>query len=343
MFVLNSDITIGKFRFSGANKVRISRSVHSIADTASVTLPARARVVRNGTAAANEIVTGTQFKDGDPVLIQLGYNGDLQQEFAGFVKRREMGQPLVVECEGYSWLLKRNKVNISQQSIPIKDYLAAAIAGIDATYPIAIHCTIDGTLNNVQEYGTGMDAVSNLQKYTDGCVTCFFIQPSVLWCGLLYTAIAHGNDTMKLGNVSYRPGFNVLKDGGLKQRILNDDPVQVRYSKKLSGGGEVAGTSDAFRQYARTHSKILNQIKSAGMLKQLADEKAFKLNYAGYEGTLQTFLVPDVRPGYLAYVQDTDYPERNGNYLVEGVDTQFGMHGARRIVELGPRSGFANE
>ena len=94
MFVLESDITIGQFRFSGVNDVRISKSIHGIVDSALIKIPSIARVVKGGNTNPNPVITGKQFNNGDPVVIKLGYNGVLHTEFVGFVKRRNLNMPL---------------------------------------------------------------------------------------------------------------------------------------------------------------------------------------------------------------------------------------------------------
>ena len=343
MFVLNSDITIGAFHFRGVNEVVISSSMHSITGTATIKIPALARITKDDKRNTESVVTGEQFKDGDAVIIKLGYNGTMATEFKGFVKRRDMNMPLEIACEGYSWLLRRNKVNISKTAVPAKDLLSAAIAGIDSKYPITIQCELDCEFNNVQVNGTGLDVVNKIVEYTDGAAACFFIEPDVLWCGLVKTPYSKGTDKLKRGKVQYRLGYNVFKNNTLKKRTTEDDPVQVKYSKKTAAGTQQSQTSDVFKKFARSHSKILNQIKESPALKALANEKAYSMNYAGYEGAVQTFLVPYVSPGYLAELTDNTQPDRNGQYLVESVETHFGVAGARRKVELGVLVGFANK
>ena len=340
MFVLNSEITIGNFSFRGVHGVRITRSLHSVEDTAVIKIPAIASMIKDGRNYGERLVTGNQFKEGDPVVILLGYNGEMKEEFRGFVKRRNLNMPLEVECEGYSWLLRRNKVSCSEESLTLKGYLLKAVAGLGAGYHIAVHCTLDCMLNNVQENGNGLDVLNHIAKYTDGAVSCFFIEPSVLWCGLIYTPYGHGNDVLKVGKVQYRLGYNTPKANTLKERVKTDDPVAVKYSKKLASGTKLAGISDVFKKYTRTHSRLLNQIKSAATLKLLANEKACRINYDGYEGSITTFLQPFAQPGYRAYIADARYPERDGDYLVESVATTYGINGAKRAVEIGVRIGF---
>lgn len=345
-FVLNSDITIGKFRFSGVNEVRISRSLHSIADTATIKIPSISKIISNGKVSPDAVITGKQFSDGDPVTIKLGYNGNLRTEFSGFVKRRNLDMPLAVECEGYSWLLRRNNVNDFYPSITVKDLLTAALSGIDSNYNITVQCSVDFELSNVLiDNKSGFDVINDLLKYTDGCLSCFFIQPDTLWCGLVYTPYANGNDPFGGAPddnlVNYRLGYNVVKDNTLNERLTENDPVQVKYSKKLSNGSIISSTSDAFGNGARTQSKILNHINDVATLSLLANEKAYRLNYSGYEGSINTFHEPYCLPGYKAYITDDWYPERNGTYLIEGTEVDFGVTGARRIIEAGTQSGFA--
>jgi len=347
LFVLSSDITIGNFQFSGVNEVRIQRSIHSLTDKAVIKIPSIARVINKGKANAEDIITGDQFSDGDPVVIKLGYNGNLLTEFEGFVKRRNLDMPLEVECEGYSLLLRRNQLNAFYPTISIKDYLLAAVSGLENNYNINVLCGLEFNLGNVFfDNISGIEALNNLSKYTDGSLTCFFIQPDTLWCGLVYTPYANGDDPFNNSGttnmISYRLGYNALKENSLKERISENDPVKVIYSKKLANGHILSQASDVYPKYVRKHSRTLNHLRDAATLKMLANEQAYKLNYSGYEGNINGFLQPNTLPGYRVYITDDRYPERNGNYLTESTEVHFGVNGARRIVEAGPLNGFIN-
>lgn len=340
MFVLNSDITIGKFRFSGVHDVRISSGLDSVTTMAYIKLPAIASIVKRGQAVEDGVITSHQFKEGDEVTINLGYYGDLKTEFKGFVKQMDMNRPLTVICEGYSWLLRRNKVNISKRSVSIKALLTEATKGLQG---IEIVCEADIQLNNIQVNGTGADVINAIQSHTDHALTIFFKDGNKLWCGNLKTKVAQDGDVLNTGKVEYRSGFNIFSANTLKRRNTSDDPVEVKYSKKESAGTVLTGTSDAFKKAVRKHSKLLNQVKQATALKLLADEKAYKENYEGFEGSVQTFLEPFVQPGYIAMLTDNMLELKARGYLVESVTTHFGISGARRSVELGPATGFAKQ
>ena len=340
MFVLTSDITIGNFQFSGVNEVYIQRSLHSITDTAIIKIPSIGKIITGNKSLPGTVITGKQFSDGDPVTIKLCYNGNLQTEFIGFVKRRNLNMPLEIECEGYSWLLRRNNIQRFEKQISIKDLLTLAISGING-YEINIECGIDLSLEKVyMQNRSGFDILNDLSRYTDNCLTCFFIQPNTLWCGLLYTATARGDNALNMGQVSYRLGYNVVKNNNLKERLTENDPVQIQYNSKISGGDIISQTSDVYANFVRIQGKVLNTVKDATALKQLANEKAYQLNYSGYEGSINAFLQPYASPGYTANVTDDRYPERNGTYIIESTEVYFGVNGARRIIELGPQLGF---
>lgn len=340
MFVLNSNITIGRFQFSGVHDVRISTGLGSVTSMAYVQLPARASIVKQGQATESGVVTSHQFKEGDEVTIKLGYSGDLKTEFKGFVKQMDMNRPLTVICEGYSWLLRRNQVNISKRSVSIKTLLNEAVKGLAG---IEVECEADIHLNNIQVNGTGADVINAIHEHTDHTLTIFFKDWNKLWCGNLKTKVAQNGDTLKMGKVQYRSGFNIFSNNTLKKRNTTDDPVEVKYSKRDSEGTVLTGNSAAFKKAVRKHSKLLNQVKEATALKLLAEEKAYKENYEGFEGNVQTFLEPFVQPGFIASLTDNLLELEARDYLVEAVTTHFGISGARRSVELGPATAFANQ
>ncbi len=348
LFVLNSDITIGEFRFSGVNEVIIKRSMHSISDTALIKIPSIARIIRNGKAEPENVLTGSLFNEGDKVTIKLGYNEELQTEFKGFVKRRNLDMPLEVECEGYGWLMKRNRVQGFYPGCTLKDLLDKAVSSLDGGEVIHVVCPDEINFSKVSlETNSGVDVLNKISKYTDGGLSCFFITPDTLWCGRVLTEYAKGIDPFNglagTSEINIRPGFNALSDTSLLVYSKELNPVLVIYSKKLSNGTRLTQTSNVVKGYVRVRNKLLNQIKDAHSLKILANEKSLKESYTGYEGYITGFLQPFVQPGNSVTISDNQFPERNGTYLVESTEVHFGIKGARRKVELGPKFGFAKD
>jgi hypothetical protein len=338
MFTLNSDITIGNFRFSGVHEVVVRRSVHSITDTATISLPSQARIPTQGGASSEPKAIMSLFKDGDPVTIKLGYNGNLTTEFEGFVQRREMDTRTVVHCKGYSVPLDKGRVTISADSITLADLLKV-IQDANLTYPIQTVCEADVTFSNIRFTGTALGLLAAIGEWTDHALTFFFPTPKVLWGGFLYTALANGNRYQHLvGNTAYRHGYNTLAPTNLKPKLIGYKTVA--YANRTPSGNLTIGKLGKTKNGEVVKPKILNHVNTETDLRQLAMEKAYSANYSGMEGSLLTFLEPYAAPGGMARLQIRKYPDANGDYLVTSVETTFGILGARRKVELGAKFGF---
>jgi hypothetical protein len=338
MFVLNSEITIGSFQFTALNEVVVKRSIHSIVETATISIPAISSIVKNGKASPERVSTANQFKEGDAVVIRLGYNGALETEFRGFVRQRKLGMPLEIECEGYSWLLRRNKVRLKNATYKLKDLLAAAVKGVAGGYKIQVQCDLDIELSNPNIVNpSGFDIINYISRATDGNVSCFFIAPDMLWCGLLYTSLAGGSPFTSAEPVSYRIGYNALKQHSLIPHDINAAPGIVEYRRRYPDGVKISYESKGAGLNISRHSRLLNQVAEPVDLKVLAEERSKHNSYTGYEGRFTTFLQPYAAPAYQAYITDAVHPELDGTYLVESTEVRFGTGGARRIIEPGAR------
>lgn len=334
-FALTSKITIGQFTFSGVHEVRVERSIYTWEDRAYIKIPSTARILKNGNATATNVTTGNQFTDGDPVTIQLGYNGALQTEFEGFVRRRNIGKVLEVECEGYARLL-RNKTLKADVTAGIK--VKKLLELICADTGITVDCNVDMTLYGRElANADGCKVLQEIVKASDGALLIYFISPKKLWCGLAYTQYMAGNEVFALPTVNYRLGRNCPDENGLRERIP-DEPVQVYYNGMLASGDTVRTQSDE-KTGKRKIKAELNGWRDVAVIKTFVTEKANRMNYTGYEGTLTAFLEPYCQPGYTAGVADARYPDKDGKYLVEGVKVVFGMQGARRMLDIGVKTG----
>lgn len=335
-FKLSCRITIGKYRFTTVHEVRVKRSMRTLMDTAVISLPAYGKVTAGKSASAKLVAIRTLFEDGDYVLIELGYNGRLKQEFEGFVRRRGLGTPLQIDCEGYSWQLRNNVDAVKFfKSTTAKELLKL----VEPTTDVTVRVVDDLPLVNMRlTHANGARIAEEVKKLSQEVLNIFFISPRVLWCGLTYTPYSQNTDPLQLGTVKYRLGYNCIRDNRLKQRTV-DEPVQVLYGGMLATGQTVQTASEDKKARKRVKATI-NNIRSADWLKKLATEKQYQSNYAGLEGAVTGFLEPFCWPGWRVSVTDAKTEQQNGTYLAEATEVIFGMSGARRIVQLGPMIGF---
>lgn len=350
-FILNSDIKIGipgvnEFKFSGVHEIIVRRSIHSYIDTAVIKLPSISKIKYKNKETTDTITTGEIWKDGDPVSISVGYDEGMREEFRGFIKRKNLTIPLEIECEGYSWLLRKNNINGSWKTITVKKMLELAVSNLpkvgNNTPAIKVVCDNNTELTNFYAFNyTGADIINSILQNTDNNLAIFFIEPDVLWCGLLYTPYQEGKKVLGLAQVKYRLGYNLVKENTLKERTPLDNPINVHYVKKKATGERISAATGIEKEI-RKYKKFLNRIADSKQLKALATEKKLRENYTGYEGRIQGFLQPFALPGYTAYLVDDRYPKKNGIYFIESTEVIFGSKGARRIIEIGPKVGSVN-
>lgn len=335
MFVLNSKIAIGGFMFTTVNEVVIRKSVHSVVETAEVHIPAVAMIRRKGLAQPERRMTSELFSNGDAVVIQLGYNGSLKTEFTGYVKNVVCDKHVAVECEGVSWLLRRT---VPENVVDARD-VQSAIVAIKKTLPgLHVKCRDNVALTNVFSPGmSGLDVVNAINTYSDGNIRCFMAERDVLWCGRFYSACEMGEVFNSGGVVKYKLGYNALRDSELKVHNTEAAPAQVSYMRRPINGVIETGTTAKAGDTGANYVRMLNHVAGGQGLKRLADERMTRFRYKGLEGRLTAFLQPYVQPGYSVSIIDSLNKDRDGTYVAESVEVRFGVGGARRIIEVGPR------
>lgn len=319
MYTLGAQITIGNKRFTRVNEVKVSSSSTILEDTATIKLPATARMEREG-EFISEVETAKAFQVGDQVTIQLGYDGNLRTEFQGYVRAIHPNQPLEIECEDATWLLKRKNVKASWRTATLKVILTEILRdtgiGLEGDPP---------TINFKNFYLRDISAAKALMKLKEEYgLTVYLVSPSQLYVGL-----GTQNDQTL---VRYEMTSNVIdsdleweseEDVLLKVKAVHVKPDNTLVEKEV---GDPDGELRTIFFY---------DLEDPGQLESLALEEVKKYRYSGYRGSVTTFLLPNVQVGNVALVTDPNFAERDGSYLVESVETTYGINGARRKVELG--------
>ena len=74
-----------------------------------------------------------------------------------------------------------------------------------------------------------------------------------------------------------------------------------------------------------------------GSMRERGEAELRRHSFDGYDGSVTTWLIPYVEPGYAAELHDRDYEYKDGRYFVNAVTTEFSRDGGKRTVELGFR------
>ena len=328
MFTLTSNISIGSLQLSSVQDVHIRKSMYSLSDTATIVIPASARLkVPSEMMNTDSMPSATLFNEGDKVQIALGYDSNNQTEFTGFVKSVQFTTPCEVVCEGYSYLLGAQKLfTYSKEGVStIKEILQLITAGTE----IEVATTapeINITLYDYEVRGkSGKEILEQLKKQTG---LLFYFDGNVL-----HTGVTYRNDIP--GEVIYKLGYNTLEEQQLKYRSAEHTALRLLISyKDLTGRTQytVTGSSGSQVKEIRLNKGVYTDM---ALLQAQAKAYIYKYLYPGYEGRITSFLLPIAQPGQAASIQDEVFPERSGLFLIESTEVLFGQQGARRIITPG--------
>lgn len=335
MFALTSDITIGRYASVKPNEVKISRSLFEYVDKATIKLPVTARIVRAGGKITQSAETAKQFTEGDPVTIRLGYNLQFETEFIGFVSRVDFASPVQLQCEGYSYQLKKNTYQKTFVKAQLRDILKFLVQGTDIILDSAIPSFVIDKL--IIERHSGTEVLELIKKISSNTIR-FYFTGKVLYAGLQFLKGSR--------DVKFRLGWNVIKDNNLKLREAKNQDVVINFLGEKKDGSTHKATAGKHRgavvvgsgkagSTGETKTIKTFHVTDASTLKAMAEAKLSQLKYDGYEGKITAFLQPYCEPGYRAILKDEKYPERSGNYIITTIEVTYGMSGARRIVGIG--------
>ncbi len=324
MFVPGSKISIGKFTFKGVNSVTITKSILEIAQRAVIKIPASAVLKQTGSNITTSVQTAHQFTVGDKVSIDLAYDDDFNNEFVGFVTRVNLTTPVEIECEGYSYQLRKKKnIAKSWKTTTLVDVLKEVVSGTD----VKLHPKIPNIplKNLVINKASGTQVIEYLKELLKGALTAYFID-DVLYVGLKYEDATDGV-------AEYRLGYNTIADTELKYRAAKDEEVNIEFQIREPNGKQK--TISEGKTGGVTRRETLSAVTDTKYLEEIAKAKLLQQSYDGYEGSINVFLQPYVEHGYTAKITDNKYKEREGNYFVVAVSTEYGQSGAHRKVEIG--------
>ncbi len=317
MHAMEFDITIGSYRLAVVDSITVNRSVETLADTASISLPA---YVTGKPAKVND-----RIRPGDEVAICLGYDGNLRKEFSGYVDRiaNDNGR-LVIECIDHLRLFK-----VSLKSRELKNITLSALLGQVARDTLGaqakVECDYDCRYDKfVISRATGYDVLRKIQE--DFRANIYFAD-GTLHCHPPYAHIENPQA------VVYDFAVNI-EDSDLTYKLKSDRPLQVEVTMTKSDGKTVK------KRFGTTGAEV-KKLDVYGVneadLQQRAEEEYNVFCFDGYEGNFTGWLVPYCEPANKIRLRDAEFPEREGDYYVVATEISFSSSGGKRKVILGRR------
>lgn len=324
-FYLTSDITIGKYKKVKPNKVTWKSDVGSFIDTCTITLP-RITYLVNEIQSVTEDLQNTNarkvydIKEGDKVIVLLGYDQRNQKRFEGFVKRVNMGIPVELECEGYGYQLYDIIFSKTYNKVSVKQLLNDLTQGTEIVVSSEVP---DIPLTNVRfKNATGIQVLEWLKKE---CKLAVYFNLNEIYVGTLFGKVQK--------RVKARIGWNVVKDDDFRKKQV-DKNLKIVIREKDQAGQVKKYKSDQQKYSDEKEIKVKAGIPSV-FLKQIANRMQTKENYKGYEGSIELFLEPYITKGMVLELDGGMYPEKSGHYFIDAVSGEFGSSGGRQTATLG--------
>ncbi|MEG2495641.1 MAG: hypothetical protein RSB32_08095, partial [Mucinivorans sp.] len=135
--------------------------------------------------------------------------------------------------------------------------------------------------------------------------------------------------------IKYECRGNVISDDNLQYQRRADLNYQIKAVCIKKDGTRIEAKKGTEGGIVKT--RYFYDVESMHELATLAEQEIDREKSDGYAGEITTFLVPYAAPAMLAEITDPVYAERDGQYYIESVDTEFGTGGGRRKIEIGAK------
>ena len=316
MFVLNANITIKsekRWVFDKITSCHVERSFESLTDTAVLVLPKKVKWQGDP-----EI----PIRRGDPVTVQLGYDGKLETVFMGYITSIGSDIPVDIKCEDEMFMLKQRKaIKKAYRTATIRQVLE------DQGMPYTIRVMGEQSLGAYRVTATTVaELLADLGK---SGIRSFFITENgspVLCSGILFD---RSDSPLQV----FSTGVNLIERSSLKHVRSDEAKYKVkavsidRNNKRTTV--EVGDEDGSLRTFVTCG-------KSEAELKAWADAKLSECKNSGLEGSFTTFGARVVDK--LDHVGVKLDGVRCGIYQVKKNVIDYGIDGYRQIITLGRRS-----
>jgi hypothetical protein len=309
------ELKIANLQFDKVINCSIDKTTRLLSNVATIELPLSA-VFEN----TRRLSLPNEIKRGDKVSIKLGYDAELVHEFEGFVLDVSDNDKTIIKCEDSMYLFRKPVDNKLFKKTKLKDILTYVVSGsgiqLNSDIP---EIEFDSfLLKNVT-------AIQALQKIKDNYGLLIYLDNSgALFCGLSYQYDA--------GNVTYNLQEKLI-DNKLEYKESEDLKFRIKAVSLLKNNTRLeieTGDEDGDQR-----TLYFRNIKDKVKLTELAKQEIEKYKYTGYRGSLTGFGLPYATFGMKATIKDSNYPAREGDYYIEGVNVKFGQDGFSRKCELG--------
>jgi hypothetical protein len=264
------------------------------------------------------------FSRGDAVVVNSGYNSQVNEIFSGFVSAIKPQTPMEFHCQDEMWQLKQTNINTRYKKVSLQQLLTD-------------HCPIPFQALN-ENLGTFTIKHASLAQALEELEKSYGLY-SWVRDGKLYSGLAVWPELQKTATFQFAKGGyprlgDIIEDD-LEYIKAEDVKIKVKAVSLLDRGSSAAKkieieVGDPGGEERTLHFYNLDQ----ATLKKRAEAEIDKLKYTGYKGSFTTFALPHVKHGDIAHIVDENNMGREGRYLIKKVTYKSSMSGSRQKIEL---------
>lgn len=315
MYRLTAKITIDggrRWQLEEVTAVEITRDTAKLTDECRITLPKKVKW---------DGEPDIPVRRGDMVSVSLGYDGELQAAFSGYVRDVGFKTPIVLVCEDEMFKLK-------QQPAQKKAYRNVDLETLLKDQGIGCEIRVFGEQRLGQYRVTADTVASLLGKLQQQGIRSFFRtedgQP-VLYCGVLFERETSPSQV-------FATGLNIIDDQSLEQQQADTMRLRVKAVSLMPDNKKVkveVGDADGELRVLHTYNKTESELKA------WAEQEVKRLKRDGLTGSFKTF-------GY-RLVDKLDVigmkidGEKKGCYQVKKNVIKYDTGGFRQEITLGYR------
>lgn len=293
-------------------EVEIIRDMEKLTDECKITLPKRIRWNDSNVVPLSA---------GDTVRVWLGYDGNLQLAFTGYIREVGFKTPIVLVCENEMYKLK-------QQPTVKKAYTNVDISTLlkDQNMPCEVKVFGEQKLG---QYRVTADTIASLLGHLrENGIRSFFRcddGKAVLHVGVLFE---HSVDITQV----YSTGINIISDSELKQQRADTMRLKVKAISLQPNNKKIrveVGDRDGEQRTLHTYNK------SESELRAWAEQEIKRLKRDGLTGSFTTFggRLVDKMDNVALKIDNN----KMGVYQVKKNVIKYNSSGFRQEITLGQR------
>ena len=320
MLRLVSEITIeGDYTwlFTAVGEVNIVQDIASLTDTCELKLPKKIKWQNTVKEFGKPPV-----KRGDKITVKLGYDGELETIFSGFIRSVDAQVPIVIKCEDGMFILKQQVLTPkAYKNASLKDIVTDLLAGSGIDFKL-----IDDNLKIGKYRFTRKTVSEELQELKERYMLMSYFR-RIDDKEVLYVGLAYPTDNRK--TLFFRHSKNIISED-FEYRVKEDIRVKV---EAISFDAKNKKTTIELGDKDGDLIKIRIDGISDTELKKYAQQALDRYKQSGFKGSFETFGVPEVSKCDIVDIFSSD--GNKGAYLVKKNEISFGLSGYRQKIELG--------